>query len=50
MDEVLPYPRLSLGEERGGSAFMLGPDRPGRDGDHDASIGVDDDPQNAGSR
>ena len=48
--EMLAHPWLPLCEERGSPPFVLGSDRTSRDGDHDPTVGVDDDPQDARPR
>jgi hypothetical protein len=49
LPEVLPEPRLSFGEERGSSVFVLGSHRPRRNRDHDAAVRMDHDPQHSGT-
>src|SRR3954471_1043145 len=48
--EVFAQPRFAFGQERHGSTFVLGSDRPRRDRDDDASVGMDDDPQHTSAR
>ena len=47
--QVPAQPRLALREKRARTALVIRTDRPGRNGDDDAPLGVDDDPQDAGA-